>query len=259
MAIAVKRALSLLELFTESLPEIGLSDAARLSGHDKATVHRLLNTLREADLVEQDSRTKLYRIGPGVLRLARVRERSSPLVSVVQPLLDRLSAATGETSHFSLYIGNALVVVATTTSTRPTHVAMNKLETLPFHATASGLAFLAFCPPEISADILKPPLASHTPWTVTDPKALRQSFASIRDEGFGIADRTYGGFGIADRTYDEDVYGIAIPVFNPTGTVAIGAIAVVAPRHRMTEAAIAQVKAELRSAGVELQRATGKA
>lgn len=249
MAIAVKRALSLLDLFTESLPEIGLSDAARLSGHDKATVHRLLNTLRESELVEQDPRTKLYRVGPGVLRLARVRERSTPLVSVVQPLLDRITAATGETSHFSLYIGSTLVVVATSTSTRPAHVAMNKLESLPLHATASGMAFLAFCPPETTKLVVSRPLSRFTPWTVTDPAAFQVLLRQVRETGFGIA----------DRTYDEEVYGIGVPVMGAPGGNAIGALSVAAPRHRMTEAALGQVKSELSRASTDLQRRTGAA
>ena len=144
MTIAVKRALSRLDLFSESCPEVGLSDAARLSGHDKATVHRLLNTLREAELVEQDEGSKMYRLGAAVLRLARVREKTVPLVSVVQPLLDRLTAVTGETSHFALYSANAMVVIASGVSPRPNHVSLRSSERLPMNATASGQAFLAF-------------------------------------------------------------------------------------------------------------------
>ena len=176
MTIAVKRALSLLDLFSESAPEIGLSDAARLSGHDKATVHRLLNTLREAGLVEQNATSKLYRLGPAVLHLARMREATFPVIAVVQPLLDQLAETTGETTHCSLYTNNALAVIATRESKKANRVSMRGSETLPFHATASGLAFLAFAAPEVLGKALDLPLTRFTDDTITSQPALLQGF-----------------------------------------------------------------------------------
>ena len=247
MAIAVKRALSLLDLFSESCPEIGLSDAARLSGHDKATVHRLLNTLREAELVEQDASTRLYRLGPAVLRLARVREQSFPLVSVVQPLLNRLTRITGETAHLSVYTGQALVVVAACESLRPNHVSLRQSETLPLHATASGQAFLAFAAPEVLAEVLAQPLAAFTPWTLTTPEKLRDAVQEARTNGFSVV----------DKSYDDDVHGVAVPVFGRNGTTAIGALAIASPRHRMTETVKAQILNEVRATARELSRLMG--
>ncbi len=247
MAIAVKRALSLLELFTESASEIGLSDAARLSGHDKATVHRLLGTLREAELVEQDPHTKLYRIGPAVLRLARVREKSTPLLSVVQPLLDQITQETGETSHFSLYTGDALTVVASCTSSRPNHVALNKMEVLPMHATASGLAYLAYCKKELRDRALAQNLPSFTRWTVTEVEGIKQVLEDVR----------HSGFAIADKSYDDDSFGIAVPIFGAADGTAMGALAVAAPIYRMTEPVRAKIVELLRETSSELSRRMG--
>lgn len=247
MTIAVKRALSLLDLFSESSPEIGLSDAARLSGQDKATVHRLLNTLREAELVEQDATTKLYRLGPAVLRLARVREQSFPLVSVVQPLLNRLTQITGETTHLSIYTGKALVVVATCESLRPNHVSLRQSEALPLHATASGQAFLAFAAPEVLAAALAQPLAGFTAWTPTTPEKLQEVVQTARANGFAVV----------DQSYDDEVYGVAVPVFGRNGPTAIGALAIASPRHRMTEAVKTQIVVEVQATANELSRRMG--
>lgn len=247
MTIAVKRALSLLDLFSESCPEVGLSDAARLSGHDKATVHRLLNTLREAELVEQNPATKMYRLGPAVLRLARLREKTFPLVSVVQPLLDQLTAVTGETSHFALYSANAMVVVAASQSPRPNHVSLRQSETLPMNATASGHAFLAFAPPEVLAHVLAQPLVAFTALTPATPEHLRQAVQTARSNGFAVV----------DKSYDDDVHGVAVPVFGRNGTTAIGALAVASPRHRMTDPIKAQILFEVKATAKELSRLMG--
>lgn len=247
MTIAVKRALSLLELFSESLPEIGLSDVARLSGQDKATVHRLLKTLHEAEFVEQDPATRLYRLGPAVLRLARAREKTVPLVSVVQPLLDRLTAVTGETSHFALYSGNAMVVIAASESRRPNHVSLRSSERLPMNATASGLAFLAFAPPEVLDHVIGQPLQAYTPNTAASPEDLLAAVNMARTTGFAVV----------DKTLDEDVFGIAVPVFGSNSVVAIGALGVASPCHRVTETVKTMIMGELAATAREIARRMG--
>ena len=247
MTIAVERALSLLDLFVESRPEIGLSDAARLSGHDKATVYRLLSTLRAADLIEQDPTSRLYRIGPAVLRLAHVREATFPVVSVAQPVVDRLAEATGETAHFSLYSGKALVVMAARESSRPNHVAIRASETLPFHATAAGLAFLAFAAADLREAVLATPLEAFTRHTPTSPAGIAAALALTRRNGYAIV----------DKSYDEDVYGVAFPVIGRGGSTAIGALAVASPSHRMTDNLRSLVLLETQAAVKDLSQRLG--
>ena len=146
MALAVQRALALLRLFTQSRPEIGLSEAARLTGESKATVYRLFGTLCESGLVEQVEGTKTYRLGPAVLDLARVREATVPLLSVVQPVLDDLLELTGETCHFTQFNGQAMAVVATAESRKVHRITMQGITSLPLDTTAAGVAFLALVP-----------------------------------------------------------------------------------------------------------------
>ena len=44
----ISKALGLLDLFNEARPRLGLTDVHRLTGRDKATVHRHLVALEEA-------------------------------------------------------------------------------------------------------------------------------------------------------------------------------------------------------------------
>src|SRR5437660_1256543 len=97
----VGKAMSLLELFTTAKPEIGLSELARLSNFDKATARRLLVSLMDHGLLEQDRETRLYRLGAGLVRLARIRESQFPLLPVAMPILQDLASQTGETVHLS--------------------------------------------------------------------------------------------------------------------------------------------------------------
>ncbi len=225
MSSTVVKALMLLEHFSEDEPELGLSELARRSGVDKAAVHRMLGAMAETGLVEQQADSRLYRLGAGVLRLARVRETAFPISSVVQPILDTLSAETGETAHASLISGRALANIATCESKKGSRVSLIAGEVLPYHSTASGLAVLAFGDDALLQRVLSSALEAKTRFTVTDASDLRSRVDSTQ----GI------GFSESDQTNEEDVHGIAAPIFDRTGS-ACGAVSVSTPSHRMTEA-----------------------
>lgn len=224
MSSTVAKALTLLEFFTEDEPELGLSELARRSKMDKAAVHRMLGAMAESGLVEQRADSRLYRLGAGVLRLARVRETAFPIISVVQPLLDALSAETGETAHASLISGRALANIATCESRRGSRVSLEAGEVLPYHSTASGLVTLAFADDKVLARVLKTPLEARTRFTPTEADKIRALVEVARK--CGLAE--------SDQTNEEDVHGIAAPLFDRTGK-ACGAVSVSTPSHRMTD------------------------
>lgn len=234
MSTTVAKALALLDYFSEHEPEIGLSDLARRSGIDKATVHRMLAAMVTSGLVEQRSDSKLYRLGAGVLRLARVRETAFPITSILQGALEELTEKTGETTHASLISGLALATVGICESTRSNRVSLVAGELLPFHCTASGIATLAFAPAEFRTLALNSPMQAKTTQTITDVRKLKSIIATAEESGYAVA----------DQTYEAEVYGIAVPLFDRSGE-ANGALAVATPTHRMTESLHSQIVAEL--------------
>ncbi|MCO6187906.1 IclR family transcriptional regulator [Rhizobium sp. L1K21] len=223
MSTTVAKALSLLNFFSEVEPELGLSELARRSGLDKATVHRMLVTMCDQGLLEQRGNARLYRLGAGVLRLARIRETAFPMTSVYQNSIDVLSSTIGETAHASLISGRILATIGISESNRGSRVSLVAGEILPMHSTASGLAFLAYAKPDFVERVLSEPLKGKTARTLTDPNVIRARLQEIRLTGYAEA----------DQTNEDDVYGIAVPVFDADGAPG-GAIAVATPAHRMT-------------------------
>lgn len=243
----VSKALSLLSLFSHGRLEIGLSDLTRLSGMNKATVYRLMTELQQAGFVEQVGGDRAYRLGAEVLRLAALREASVPLLSVSRAVLRQLCDCTGETAHMSILQGDRLNTLTHAYSQQHgTRVTMEDAEVLAFHATGSGLAFLAFAPPDFVDRVLSQPLERFTEQTPTDPAALRQSLAKVRASGIAEA---VGGF-------EADVHSHAAPIFG-ADRQPIGALAVAAPVSRMTPALTSLIRAELKSAALDLTQRIG--
>ena len=242
----VDKALKLLNFFSESRPAIGLSEMARLAGYDKATTRRLLLALERNGMVEQLTESRKYRLGVAPLRLARVGDASYPVAEVIQPILRRLVEETGETAHFSLASGGALATVGLEQSPRASRVSLEQGEVLPYHATASGIAYLAFSPPDVVEAVLAEPRRRYTEQTATDPAHLRQALDRVRREGLCRS----------DNGYESEVVGIAAPIFDTSGQ-AQGAVAVATPSSRMSAESEAQIRTSVRRAAADLTRAFG--
>jgi len=242
----VDKALSLLGYFSEQRPAIGLSEIARLSGFNKATVRRFLLALDKHGFVEQDAKSRTYRLGPGLLRLARVREAVSPVQAVVRPVLEELVSRLDETAHFSLYAGGSLATIGLVEPGKSNRVSLERGEAIPLHATASGIAFMAYARPEIVAGALDQKLIGHTPYTITDKKELRSMLRTVAKAGVAVA----------KSSYEDGVCGIAAPVLGSDG-FARGAVAIAVPASRAKRDAIAAIQPEVRRAAVEISRAMG--
>ncbi len=243
----VSNALSLLRFFSRQRPEIGLSDLARLSSMNKATVYRHMSDMTAQGFVEQTQTGKSYRLGAEVLRLAALREAAVPLLEVARDHLKTLSDATGETAHMSIVQGVRLNALAHHYSIRHgTRVTMEDAEVLSFHGTASGLSILAFAETGFCNDVLASPLSAHTEYTETNPDRIRAHLTDIRSTGFA---ESIGGF-------EADVHSIATPVFGPDMRP-MGALAIAAPVARMTAEMLALCQTQLSHSATDLTRRTG--
>lgn len=226
---------------------IGLTDFARLAGLNKATCFRLLAELQEHGLVEQVGVAREYRLGPAVLRLANLREAIVPRKAAALPVLRALAEATEETAHLTMIEGEKLGMLAFAyAAAHATRVTMADAEVLPFHATSSGLAVLAFCEAGLRDRILGQTLRRYTPGTETDPAALRARLTQTR--AVGIAESNAG--------YEAEVHSFAAPLFDASG-LCIGAVAVAAPSSRMTARLRDVICAELPKYAVEIVRLWG--
>jgi DNA-binding IclR family transcriptional regulator len=98
-AASVDRALSALLAFREGDQGLSLGEISRRTGLYKSTVLRLLGSLQHQHFVVRmpDGR---YRLGPILLYLGSLYERSFDLRSAVQPVLHALAADTGESAIF---------------------------------------------------------------------------------------------------------------------------------------------------------------
>src|SRR6478609_9969643 len=107
---SLDRGLRVLEMFGGGQQPMTLSDLARAADLPRATARRILFTLERAGFVATDG--KLFTLTPHVLTLAASYLRSSQVVTVLQPVLDRIASAAQEISSLSVLDGDEVVFIA---------------------------------------------------------------------------------------------------------------------------------------------------
>lgn len=234
----VTKALTLLNFFSESLQEIGLSELSRLAKRDKATTFRLLTELCETGFAEQNPLTKNYRLGPALLRLANVREQTIPVKTIVEAHLERLVQAVQESSHATLLQGQILTPICKHLSAHHgTRVFFDDSETLPLHATASGCAVLAYSDHALLDQVLSTPLDKITEHTTDTSEDLIEKIEHARTHGFGSC----------TGEFELGVSSIAAPLFGPGGAC-IGAVSVAYPSSRHNAELAGRIRSNLAKA-----------
>ena len=227
----ITKALTLLNLFSANRTEMGLAEIVRLSGRDKATVHRHLVELQENGFLEQHPVTRAYRLGPALLRLSAVREAAFPIRALLRPIVTELAEATGELAHASLLQGNILSpLIFHDPRAHGVQVHFDQSEMLPLHATSSGLAVLAFSTGDYLKDYLSGRLDAHTAHTPTDPERLTRLIDETRQTGLGRL----------DGAFDAEVSSEGAAVFGPDG-MPVGAISVAVPTVRAKPDKMAEI------------------
>jgi IclR family acetate operon transcriptional repressor len=234
----IEKALDMLDLFSDDRPALGLSEAARLLNRDKASVLRYLSALENKGFLQKDPLSKLYHLGPAVVRLALVREKTYPMNHAATNILQTLVDVTGETSHLTMREGDSLSEqVIVETNYKGTRVYIDPAEPLPLHASASGLAVLAHVSEAERDRILTSNLARFTDHTVICADKLREETDAIRIRGYAIS----------NGMFESDVFGVAAPIFDRTNSVC-GAVAVATPVARFDEKASSLTPREVKKA-----------
>ena len=224
---SVSKALRLVSALAEAGHDAGVHELARSSRQHAATVHRLLRTLVAEGVVEQDTGSTRYRLGPLVLRWADAYTAATELQRVARPLLEGLAAETGETVHLMVLSGDCGVYVDRVDSMHRLRVATAVGHREPLHCSGVGKALLAFMPVEAQVRVVASGLQRYTPRTVTDAETLAAHLARVRDLGYAVDD----GEGVVG------VRCVGAPLLGRGGR-AVAAISVAAPAARLPCSAI---------------------
>lgn len=242
---ALYKALSILELLTDSRTGLTLSELVEQSNMAKSSAHYLLVTLERCGYVRRSDRNGRYMLGVKLFSMANSAVGSLSLRQHTAPYLSGLRMRTCLTVHMAIFERNEAVLVAKQETQRGARLASWIGKRMDMHCTGIGKAILAFLSEaEIDSIIGKHGLARHNENTIATVRRLREELDRVVKLGYAI-----------DNEEDElGVRCIGVPIFGPGGRP-LAAISLAGSTHEITLEDVSRLSNELLNASASIGRA----
>jgi IclR family KDG regulon transcriptional repressor len=222
---SISRAAAVLREFSAETPVLGVTDLSRRLELDRSVVQRLVSSLADAGLLDQDPVSSKYRLGLGLLELSGTMVKCRDFPHAVRPYLRHLTDLVGESTYLGVL--DRMSVLEIEEIPGP-HVIQHSGWTgrrLPLHSAASGKALLAsMAPDDAEALIAKLHLQPSTDRTITERDELRLEIAEVRERGYATC----------FREFDDGTNAVAAPLSLPREATQ-GAVCIVGPSIRFSE------------------------
>ena len=221
---SIERAINILKAFIPNNQPMGTTELSKRLNLNNSTVCRILQALRDNEVLQQDPFTKKYQLGllAADIGIAVNQSLETHLTSIAQPFLDELSMSIRETAALEVMSGKSTVLVYRVIGPQRLNVSLNIGERLPVHAVSGAKVIMAFSAPETVDKLLNKKLERFTPNTITDPKIVKKHLIGYHSQGVAF---DYGEL-------DIDIYSVAAPIFNHEKRPVAAAV-IVAPASRM--------------------------
>ena len=241
---SVTNAVRVLKSFSSTEREWGVSDLARRLEIGKSTTHRLLATLTDEGMLEQNPVTGKYRLGLAVFDMAAAVPTQLDLHEAVMSPMTDLRNQTGETVQVAVLDGRHVVYIERLDSPHTLRTFLDIGRRNWAHCCGTGKALLAFSPRAQVEKLLRDwDLAAKTESTIVSMVGLRAELESIRDRGY------------AENRHESEqgVVSVAAPIRDGSGTT-IAAISVAGPAERMDHRTQAVAHATIEAAAAASKR-----
>ncbi|WP_168119988.1 IclR family transcriptional regulator [Paenibacillus sp. HB172176] len=233
----LKKALDVLEVFSVSTPELGISEIGEKLGLYKSNVHNIISTFEQCGYIERNPDTGKYRLGTKILELAFVINSSLGLHNMIYPPLSQLSSEVNEVIYFAVPRASHILYLEGVYPANSYSVRSMTGETAEMYCTSLGKAILAYLPPDQAMKaISEQSMTSYTPNTITERSALLHELDLIRGRGYSV-DNMEHEFGIKC---------VGVPVFKRDGTL-LGGMSISGPSLRFDDSMIEDYAAKLRA------------
>lgn len=226
---SVANAARVLKSFSSQHLTWGVADLSKHLSLSTSTVHRLLSTLADEGVLDQDADSGRYRLGLSVFDMAAAMPKQRSLHEAVLVSMTELRSRTGQTVQVGVLDGREVVYVERLDSPTTLRFFAALGRRVPAHRTSSGKAIMAFVGRQQRDQLLKGwTLDATTQHSITDITKLREELLVTRRRGFA-ENRQESMLGVVS---------VAAPIRDGTGD-AVAALSLAGPTDRMDENRVA--------------------
>ena len=236
--------LSVLGLFTAGTPEWTVEAAAKRLDLAVSTTYRYFRSLSEVGLIVAFAAGR-YVLGPAIIHLDRQTRLLDPLIKTARPVMERLIHQVGVPGVLllcRLYRNQVMCVHQERSGSPECAVSYERGRLMPLHRGAASKAILAHMP-------ARSVRAFHRDYArEMEALSLGRTWDEVKQH---MRQLRTAGVCVTHAELDPGVTGIAVPLFNPDGSV-VGSLGFVLPDAERAAQEVAGLSSRLRSAGGEI-------
>jgi DNA-binding IclR family transcriptional regulator len=218
---AVRKAFEVLEFLSEDRADATLKSLASKFEMTPNKTFRLLATLCESGLVEQDKPSGNFRLGINSFSLAQKLVGNSNIINIIHPIIEQLAQKHDEAVYMAVIKGDDVLFLDMADCHQQIKATPLIGKSFPYFTNAAGKVMKSLESAEV-IEWLKSSKRNKTRH-ISDPEALASELQEIRSNG-GVAVESDG--------LGEGLISIAVAVKDYAGHV-IGAITMYGPSFRL--------------------------
>jgi len=177
---AVERALKLLMTIARAKTPPTVQEMAAISGVNRATAWRLLNTLEFFSLIQKDERSGTYKLGLGAWQLFSTSNLDD-FVKKSEKVLQDVVAKTGGTAFLEIASQGEIIVIDEVKPKTPIQVDLAGL-IVPYYCSSVGKLYLSTLEDKDLKQYLNQNFKALTNQTITDKSELKKQIEQARIE-----------------------------------------------------------------------------
>ncbi len=221
---------------------VSVTELAEALEINKSTASRIMETLRQHDMVQIDKTTRKYKLGFRILYLGERLGSYLEVIDIARPILMEVSRYLGQSVHLCAYSHSMVYVIDQIVSNLPYTMSARVGMIEPIHSSSVGKCIMAYQTREKVDEILNGyEMESYTEKTITDKERLLEEFESIREQGYAVD----------DEEMFLSVRCIAVPIFDYHNNVRY-AIGISGPIGLMSTEKLELYKKKLESAAKKI-------
>ena len=186
------RLIALLEVIASKDQLFSLQALVEATGLPKPTLHRMLQQLESANLLQREGDGRHYSTGTRLRRLAENLLMNDSHHGARHAVLRHLVEQIGESCNITTLSGSEVVYLDRVETAAPLRFYLHPGSRVPVHCSASGKVFLAqMTPAQRNRLLAHAPLERFTPNTLTDAAKLERELKRVQRDGFAMDDEEF--------------------------------------------------------------------
>lgn len=245
---SLKKALRVLEIFLDiGLVEVRLSELAKMSGLNIATVNRIVSVFVELGYLSQMERRGRYTLGTKFLRYSALIKQRNMIRDISLPYAIKLSRLVEESVVILSWDGSRLVLIDEVQAKHPLRITKDPGLDIPLYCTGVGKVILAnMKEQELHDYFCNNEMTGLTRNTITMPDNMRIELKRIAQEGVAYdCEERYPG-----------VNNLSAPLRDAEDSL-VGCIGILGSSVRLTREKMTEIVPDLKKCALQVSMDLG--